>query len=227
MKKIINWFKEYGYYYKIHFIIGAFALLMAVVITIQVVTKVDYDIYVTYLGPIAHNTDSLDSIEKAMISTLDDDLKKEVKEISIRDIVYLNTELFSESRDNDMFVSATSNSDAVKLLNNEIAVGDSYIYIIDKEQYDKIKLTGALSKLSDVLTDVPSYADVYGIPLKKTPFGQSFACFANYREDMILCLRANTADSAVSALKGSETVQAEFDHHRKVFEKRVNYIPDK
>lgn len=226
MKRIINWFKEYGYYYKAHFVIGAFALLMAVIIIIQVATKVDYDIYVTYLGPIAHNTDTLDSIEKAILSTLSDDLKDEVKEISIRDIVYLNTELFSESRDNDMFVSATSNSDAVKLLNNEIAVGDSYIYILDKEQYDKIKLSGALSKLSDVLTDIPDGADVYGIPLKQTQFGQTFACFANYRDDMILCLRANTSTSAISSFKGTEAVQAEFELHKKVFQCIVSYAPE-
>ncbi len=206
-----------------HFIVGAFILLLAFIIVFQAITKTDYDIYITYLGPISHTTDGLSSIENAVLATLDDELKKEVKEVSVRDIVYLNKELFTESKKHDMFVSATSNSDAVKLLNNEIAVGDSYIYIIDKEQYDKIKSTGALSKLSDVLKNVPQGADSHGISIKKTEFGNSFACFANYRDDMILCLRANTSGSAISTLKGKEEVQKEFDLHLRVFQSIINY----
>ena len=223
MKKIINWFKEYGYYYKMHFVAGGFALILCIILVVQIFTKTDYDIFVTYLGPVSHTVEGLESIENAIKETLDDELSKEVKEISIRDIVYLNKELFIQGKNDNMFVSSTSNSDAVKLLNSEISVGDSYIYILDKEQYDKVKTSGALSKLSDVTKNVPEGAEIYGIPLKKTEFGNSFACFANYRDDMYLCLRANTSESAVSALKGKESVEAEFELHRKVFECILNY----
>lgn len=209
-----------------HFVAGGFALILCIILVVQIFTKTDYDIFVTYLGPLSHTVNGLESIETAIKATLDDELSEQVKEISIRDIVYLNKELFTESKNNDMFVSSTSNSEAVKLLNNEISVGDSYIYILDKEQYDKIKTSGALSKLSDVIKDVPEGAEMYGIPIKKTVFGNSFACFANYRDDMFLCLRANTSDSAISTIKGKETVEAEFELHRKVFECMINYTPD-
>ena len=223
MKKIINWFKEYGYYYKMHFVAGGFALIICIILVVQIFTKTDYDIFVTYLGPLSHTVEGLESIENAIKETLDDELSKEVQEISIRDIVYLNKELFTQSRNDDMFVSSTSNSDAVKLLNSEISVGDSYIYILDKEQYDMIKTSGALSKLSDVVKNVPDGSETYGVPIKKTEFGNSFACFANYRDDMYLCLRANTSGSAISALKGKDTVEKEFELHRKVFESIINY----
>lgn len=227
MKKIINWFKEYGYYYKMHFVMGGFALVIAIILIVQIFTKTDYDVFVTYLGPLSHTVEGLESIENAIKSTFDDELSEEVKEISIRDIVYLNKELFTESKNNDMFVSSTSNSEAVKLLNNEISVGDSYIYILDKEQYDMIKTTGALSKLSEVVKNVPESAETYGVSLKSIDFGNSFACFANYRDDMFLCLRANTSGSAISSLKGKEKVEKEFELHRKVFESIINYTSEK
>lgn len=51
MKKIINWFKNYWYYYKWRTLIIGFFVICAIVMVPQVITKVDYDIHILYAGP--------------------------------------------------------------------------------------------------------------------------------------------------------------------------------
>ncbi len=218
MKKIIDWFKNYGYYYKWHFVFGAFALLLIGLLVGQLFTKVDYDIYMTYAGPENISLEKITDIKHSVNSAMGDDLKAKKLEISIRDILYVNTELAVEYKNNDLFFSSTNNAEAVKLLNQEVSVGESFIYIIDKEQYESIRDNNALAPLSEIFQTVPdSRLDDYGIILNKTDFGQFFDCYNSFSDDMILCLRKDTSESALAWLKGKQSAKDAFELHKQLF----------
>ncbi len=224
MKKIINWFKSYGYYYKWHFVFGAFALLLLTLLIVQLFTRPDYSIYITYAGPDSMSREDLNDMKSSVTSVMRSELKSQELEISIRDILYVNTDLAVEYQQNDIFFSASSNSDAVKLLNQEIAVGDSFIFLIDKEQYESVRDNNALTPLSDIFQTSPdSKYDDYGIVFTKTDFAQFFDCYKNFEDDMILCLRRDTSESTLSWLKGRKSAQEDFELHKKVFCDIVNF----
>lgn len=228
MKKIINWFKSYGYYYKWHFIFGAFALVLVTVLVVQLFTKTNYSVYMTYMGAEALSVEKISDIKSSVNSVLRQELKNENYEISLRDIVYVNTELAKEYKKNDIYFSAQANSEAVTLLNQEVAVGDSYIYMIDKEQYEGLRDNNALTPLSDVFSQIPNGAvDDYGVCLKQTDFGKYFDCFKNFTDDVILCLRADTSSSALSFFKSKDKTHEQFELHKKIFYDIVTFeLPD-
>ncbi len=227
MKKIVNWFKSYGYYYKWHFVFGAFALILIVLLVAQLFTRTEYSIYMTYAGPEAISLEKLDDIKHSVKSVMRSELKAQGHEISVRDILYVNTKLAIDYKENDLFFSAQSNSEAVKLLNQEIAVGDSFIYIIDKEQYEKIRDNNALTPLSQIFSAAPeSKYDDYGIVFTKTDFASYFSCYDSFTEDMILCLRRDTSDSTIAMFKKGDTKDS-FELHKKVFIDIVSFsVPE-
>ncbi len=218
MKRILNWFKSYGYYYKWHFVFGAFALFLVGLLVFQLFTKVDYDIYMTYAGPENISLEKISDMKHSVSSAMGDDLKSQKLEISIRDILYVNTKLAIEYQQNDLFFSAASNAEAVKLLHQEVSVGESFIYIIDKEQYESIRDNNALASLSEIFGTAPDSAlDDYGIVLNKTEFGQFFSCYNSFSDDMILCLRKDTSESALAWLKGKQSAKEAYELHEELF----------
>ncbi len=224
MKKIVNWFKSYGYYYKWHFIFGAFALFLIVLLVAQLFTKTNYSVYMTYMGPESLTLEKISDIKSSVSSVMRDELKKENYEISLRDIVYVNTELAKKYKSEGIYFSAQANSDAVKLFDQEVAVGDSFIFMIDKEEFQSLKESNALTPLSSVFEKLPDSAiDEYGICLKQTDFGKYFGCYGNFTDDIILCLRADTSNSAISFLSGKEEIKASYELHKKIFYDIVSF----
>ncbi len=223
MKKIINWFKNYGYFYKWHFVFGAFALFLVTLLVVQLFTKTDYSIYMTYAGAEAVSVEKLNDMKHSVKSVMRTELKNQNHEISIRDILYVNTELAKDYMSDNIFFSAQSNSEAVKLLNQEVAVGDSFIYLIDKEVYESIRDNNALTPLSEVFSSVPdSKYDDYGIVFKKTDFAQFFDCYDSFTDDMILCLRRDTSGGTLAMFR-KENVKESFELHKKVFSDIVSF----
>lgn len=226
MGKIKKWFSDYWYYYKWYFIGGGAALIFLIIMLAQCSKNVDYDVYITYTGP-DYIGNELTDISDSIKSTLFGETETQVSEISIRDLTYVNSKLAEEYLKNDIYYSAQQNSDNKKVLNNEVSVGDSYIYIIDRELYDSLKNTGAFSPLSDVFTEgnIPASAiDEYGIQFNKTAFCKYYNSLYNtFTDDMILCLRRDFSSSFLNFFKGSEKQKDAYELHKAVFVSIVNY----
>ena len=138
----------------------------------------------------------------------------------MRDIVWINDELAQEYKNEDKPFNAQTNADNAKLLYTEVASGNSFIYILDRQQYEKLKQDGVFEPLADVFGDnIPKSAiDEYGIDFKNTEFAAYFDCFKEWRGDLVLCLRSSTlSESLVNRLRGSKSYERSYELHRQVF----------
>ena len=225
MQKIISWFKNYFYYYKWYVLIGAFVLFVVVFCVVQCSAQDKYEVYMTYAGPdnIANQFEDIRSSVRSVYTTKDE---KNAGAISIRDIVWVNDELAAQYIKDGIYYDASQNSDNVQLLFTEIASGNSFIYILDKQQYKKLKGDGVFEPLSDIFGDkqVECAIDEYGIDFKSTAFAKYFDCYKEWKGDLVLCLRSDTlSESLINRLKGSKQFEKSFKLHRQIFTDSVEF----
>ena len=225
MQKIISWFKNYFYYYKWHFIIGAFLLAVTVVLIVQCSAQEKYDVYITYAGPdnISNQVEDIRSSVRAAFTTKEE---KNTRGISVRDIVWVNSELAAQYVNDGVYYDPKQNTDNATLLYNEAASGNSFIYIIDKEQYERLKKDGVFEPLSDVFGDktLDCAIDEYGIDFKSTAFAKYFDCYKEWKGELVLCLRSATlSESLINRLKGSKQYEKSYNLHKQIFMDLVEF----
>lgn len=224
MQKIIKWFKNYWYYYKWQVVVTAFVLFVVSFCVIQCSTQEKYDIHLTYAGSDVISN-QIDDIRAAIRTTFTTKAEKESKGISIRDIVWVNDALAVQYQKEGVYFDAKTNSDNAKLLSTEVASGNSFIYLIDKQQYDKLKESGVFAPIGDIFADTPECAfDDYGIYFKQTDFAKYFDVFDEWDDDIVLCLRSGTlSESLINRLKGSKQYEKSYELHKQVFIDIVNF----
>ena len=140
--------------------------------------------------------------------------------ISVRDIIWVNDALAAEYVNNGVFYDAKQNTDNATLLFNEIASGNSFIYILDRQQYEKLKKDGVFEPLSDVFGNktLDCAIDEYGIDFKSTAFAKYFDCYKDWKGELVLCLRSDTlSESLINRLKGSQQYERAYKLHRQIF----------
>ncbi len=225
MQKIISWFKNYFYYYKWYFIIGAFLLTLTVVLVVQCSSQEKYDVYITYAGPdnISNQVEDIRSSVRSAYTTKEE---KSAGGISVRDIIWVNDGLAAEYINNGIYYDPKQNTDNATLLFNEIASGNSFIYILDRQQYEKLKKDGVFEPLSDIFgTKTAECAiDEYGIDFKSTAFAKYFECYKEWKGDLVLCMRSDTlSESLINRLKGSKQYERSYKLHRQIFMDLVEF----
>lgn len=225
MQKIVTWFKNYWYYYKWRVIAAAFILIIIVFCTVQCATQERYAIFITYAGP-DHISLRIDDIRGAVRSAFTTDGEKNAGSISVRDIIWVNSGLAVKYQNEGIYYNAAQNEDNAKLLYNEAAAGDSFIFIIDKEQYARLKGEGLFTPLSEIFgADIPVSAyDECGIKFKDTEFASYFSCFEDMSDDLILCLRTKELSvSLINRLKGKSAYERSYVLHKQIFTDIVNF----
>ena len=225
LQKILNWFENYWYYYKWRVIVAAFLLVVILFCVVQCATQERYAIFITYAGP-DHIAARIDDIRSAVKSTFTTDEEKNAGGISVRDIIWVNSKLAVKYTEEGIYYNAAQNADNAKLLYNEAAAGDSFIYIIDREQYLRLKGEGLFTPLSEVFgNNLPAAAyDECGVKFKDTGFAKFFSCFEDLDEDLILCLRTKELSvSLVNRLKGKRAYERSYSLHKQIFTDIVNF----
>ena len=228
MQKIFSWFKNYWYYYKVPVIIAAFALIVVAVCVVQCSSQEKFDVYFTYAGPdnISSQIEDIRSAVRSVYTTKDE---RSAKGISVRDMIWVNDALAAQYIRDGVYFDPTVNTENEKLLFNEIASGNSYIYILDRQQYEKLKANGVFAPLSDIFgVNVPETAiDEYGIDFNKTDFFGYFECFREWKGELVLCLRSGTlAESLINRVRGSRAYAKSYALHKQVFTDIVRFTVD-
>lgn len=225
MQKIIHWFKNYWYYYKWRVIIAAFALFVVLFCVIQCSVQEKFDVYITYAGQ-DNIKDQINDITAAIRKTYTTKEEKETKGISVRNIIWINDKLAAEYRNKDIYFDATENNSNAELLKTEAVSGNSFIYILDKQQYVRLRDSGIFEPLSAVFGEnTPETAvDEYGIDFMSTNFAKYFDVFKEWKGELVLCLRSGTlAESPINKLKGSGKYQKSYDLHKQIFKDIVEF----
>lgn len=126
MKKIINWFKNYFYYYKVHFIIGAIIVAIAGFTTYQICSREKFD-YNVYLCVSEYTASGFRSSVKAAVSQYGEDLDGDGSvNVQIIDMSYN----FSDPNSDE------ARSKAI-LLAGEMKSSSGFVFIYDDYYYEK------------------------------------------------------------------------------------------
>lgn len=218
--------ENFWYHYKIPALLGAAALVFAVVVGVQMFNRTSYEMYVLYAGP-ANINDTLTAgraihtdIEESMAKLSGDpDLKT-----AVQSFVWISDERARDYRGNDVYFNPVDNQKQLQTFMDAVATGQCPIMLLDPALFSQVEENGALEKLSDKLGFVPEGAvDEYGVRLSDTPFGKDFAGFRELPEDTVICLR-NLENGF--ALFGKSTGGEKWDRQVELFVRMMRYGED-
>lgn len=217
MSKVLKWLDNFWYHYKWVVIIVVFFLIVGIVLTVQLVTRQNYDAYVMYLGdasiPDTQYQDILDSLKRAA-GDYNGDGKIAVN--------FAKTPYITD-KDNEMADSI--NSAAVNFMSTMI-VQPYYLYLINAEVYELYKDSDIFIPLLDVVEDIPSdwLYDEKAVYFDRTDFARNNAGVDNLGVDTLLVIKNIPYTSSKSTYQSEKDA---FDHHVVLFRNIIEYTAEK
>ena len=147
MSKILKWLDNFWYHYKWVVIIVTFFLIIGIILTVQLVTRKNYDVYIMYLGdasiPDTKYQDIMDSFEKVA-----DDYNGDGE-------LLLNFSKTGYIADEENPMASSVNSTAIQFMSTMI-VQPYYIYLIHADLYEQYKESEVFVPITDLIEDIPS-----------------------------------------------------------------------
>lgn len=154
MKKLINWFKQYGYYYKYVFITVILAVALLTVGLVSCLSKTDYDLTVILSGDFYIYDTEVAAYETTLRDYIED--WNGDGEIHVQ-VMGLST----NSGNGELNYSYTQRLQA------EVMTGEVLLFILDEGKYDSLKAAGAIGNAEEYLPegyDHTDYFDLTGSP---------------------------------------------------------------
>ncbi|MGI6203023.1 MAG: hypothetical protein ACOYID_06440 [Eubacteriales bacterium] len=232
MKKIINWFKNYWYYYKWRTLIIGFFVICAIVMVPQVITKVDYDIHILYAGPYIFQLGEKEQAEEIFRGLMERDYNGDGQ----KTVILANMTIMTDEQLKEAMEAAYKRTGPTVILNQysiaqmdrafsqEIFAGESVICLLDPSKYEQVKTQNGFLPLVEALGYKPEIAfDDYGMYLKDTEVGQYFELFRKMPEDTILCIRRL---STASIFTGAKKAQQSYEYHLDYFKRLVEFVAE-
>jgi len=166
------WWEHYWEYYKWHTIGTVFILTLSIITIVQLATKINYDLIVTYIGEVEHCSETAQQdVEMKMEETVEDVNGNGNTDVLFQILQTLNP---AGNFENPQYESAV---EAKKLL--EIQAGEGFLFIMDKPQINTLYLNGVLEfefdKADNWLADkeaerAADAASDYFVKVKSTEF---------------------------------------------------------
>ena len=193
-----NFWDNIWYRYKWVIIIGAILLVIAIVLIVQIASKKDDDLKITYAGPVYIADDetrnSLTSIFSVIAKDYNDDGELI---ININSNVILNSEQITEEDEEGRKPNASQVGQNQQLLNTfkqQMQSGDFTIYFLDKGLYEE-SLKGVFVNIEEItgmdIDDSIKYDD-YSIYLKNTEFGKYYKGLNKLPNDTLVLVLQKT-----------------------------------
>ena len=129
-----EWWEYFWDYYKWHVIIGAVLLAMITVTAVQLVTKIKYDAVVTYIGTAVYSEDAQKEIADSFAQITDDVNGNGKKDVQFQ---IISTASSKSALENPQYTMAIETKTIF-----EIQTGESFLFIMDAEQVQKIYENG-------------------------------------------------------------------------------------
>ena len=179
--------ENYWYHYKWHTILGAFALCVILVCTVQCASRREADAMVMYAGNFVVAQEYREkSFESIMSADYNGDGKKVV------DVFQLVLNIVEVDGDYAYYDPVAQNEE-LQRLEIELSTGNSVIYILHPYIYEQYK--DRMRPLSEVLDTVPDYAvDDRGVPVSEL-VAYMTTTMNFYPENSILCIRYERTDN--------------------------------
>ncbi len=209
--KIINWFRNYWYYYKWIVIGIAFALAVIIFCTVQTCSSVSEDITLLYAGPFPPAHSSVPDMQSAFEEVLPEDFNGNGdKDVSMAMLMIYSEEQLKaiEEKANEKdapVIDRYQNSTEFQKFQSLVVSGEYYVCLLDPWLFDEVNKEGMFLSLSDAIGYKPENAvNDYAIRLSDTEFGQYYAALKLLPADTYLCIRSPGAMQEMTG-KGAES----------------------
>lgn len=228
MNKIINWFKNYWYYYKWPIIIVGFFVVAAAIMIPQVLNNTDYDIHIIYAGPYIFQLGEKEQAEEIFRSLMTRDYNGDgEKNVILANLTIMTDEQLKQAMEEaskrtgpTIILNQYSSAQMERAFSQEIFAGESVICLLDPSKYEQVKKQDGFLPLAEALGYKTDLAfDDYGMYLKDTAVGQYFELFQKFPEDTILCIRrVSTASVFTGVKKAKESYEYHLDYFKRLVE---------
>ena len=193
-----NFWDNIWYRYKWVIIISSILLFIAVVLMVQIASKKDDDLKITYAGPVYIADDVTRSSLSSIFSVIAKDYNNDGELIiNINSNVILNSEQITEEDEEGRKPNAAQIGKNEELLNTykqQMQSGDFTIYLVDSKLYEE-SLKGVFVNLEEVtgmdIDDSIKY-DEYAIYLKDTEFGKYYKGLDKLPDDTLALVLIKT-----------------------------------
>jgi hypothetical protein len=182
MSKISKWLDNFWYHYKWPTLIITFFVALAIVLTVQLVSRENYDVYIMYVGDDAIPDTQYYDIQKSLNSVCKD--YNEDEEI----LVNFSRTAFISDEEHEM--ASTVNASATQFLSS-MSVQPYYIYLMTPLVYDIYKDNGIFIPISELEIDIPEewYYDETAVSFSETDYARSHAGVDGLSEDLLLVIK--------------------------------------
>lgn len=187
-----KWFENYWYYYKIHTIAGIFILILLVYSIVECANKVNPDATVSYIGALYFGEEFSADFEQKLSDCIDD-----IDGDGIKKIIF-NSLTLSDDVKSELDIAMQQK---VQL---EIAVGETYLYFMDKKYFDIYNEQGIFLDISEHVGEEGE--PVYGIKAGKSPILHDLGIKED--TDVYVALRVMTAGDEKKAYKAASHANA-------------------
>ena len=206
--KIINWFRNYWYYYKWIVIGIVFALVVIVFCTVQTCSSTSNDITILYAGPFPPANSGVPEMQNSLEAVLPEDFNGNgEKNVSLAMLMIYSEEQLKaiEASDSTIEIDRYQNSLEYQKFQSLIVSGEYYVCMLDPWLFDEVNKEGLFLSLEEAIGYKPEKAaNDYAIKLSDTEFGQYYAAMKLLPEDTYLCIRTPGAMQEMTG-KGSES----------------------
>ena len=206
--KIINWFRNYWYYYKWIVIGIVFALVVIVFCTVQTCSSTSNDITILYAGPFPPAHSGVPEMQNSLEAVLPEDFNGNgEKNVSLAMLMIYSEEQLKaiEASDSTIEIDRYQNSLEYQKFQSLIVSGEYYVCMLDPWLFDEVNKEGLFLSLEEAVGYKPENAvNDYAIKLSDTEFGQYYAAMKLLPEDTYLCIRTPGAMQEMTG-KGAES----------------------
>lgn len=203
MSKIIKWLDNYWYHYKWRTIIIGFLLIVAILLTVQIVNRKQYDAYIMYLGDAA--------IPDTQYQEILSSFKKVASDFDNNGEILINFSKTAYISDEENEMASSVNSVAMNFMGSMI-VQPYYLYLITDDVYEMYKDKDLFVSMDGIVDSIPDEIryDDCAIIFSKTEFAKTNPGVDKFDEKTLLVIKNIPYSSSQSRTKAEKEA---FDHH--------------
>lgn len=191
--KFLEKLDNFWFYYKIHTIIIAFAVLVFSVCIVQSCSRESEDVLVLYAGPVSFTPEvfelAKDELGSVVPSDYDGDGEKRAGLVSYN--VMSEEQILSLESQLETVLNRSYFTEQYQIYSKYITSGECAVFLLDPWLYEAIvsQEVNILRPLSEVMATLPEYAiGEYGIRFSETALYKNSEYLSKLPEDTILCL---------------------------------------
>lgn len=230
-----SFWENFWYHHKWKVIIIAAFAVIGIILSVQIMSKVNVDIHILYAGPDYITVNQNGKFSAIIQEIMDDYDENGEKKVILNDMIFMSAgqiakvEAAAKERDEDIAIDRQANRMTEQSFSYEIMAGDTLLCILSEDQYKMVLSGGGFTPLAEIFEEIPTAAiDEYGIRFCETKFCKFYTDAQIFPEDAVIALRSI---STMNQIRDGERLKESLSNHADVFRKIVlfeypaGYVP--